>query len=74
PPLAGSGDASLQLEYGPAMPGTEITPETAARGRAILHEMSPPVVVPVRIPRRLATGRGPVRLLLEVELTDDDED
>ncbi|MFO7610594.1 MAG: hypothetical protein R6X35_15635 [Candidatus Krumholzibacteriia bacterium] len=73
PPLAGSGDAGLQLVYGPPMPGTEITPETAARGRAILHEMSPPVVVPVRIPRRLATGRGPVRLLLEVELTDDDE-
>ncbi len=35
--------------------------------------MSPPVVVPVRIPRRLVDGRGPVRLLLEVELMDDED-
>ena len=63
----------MQLEYGPPTPGNEITPETAARGRAILNEMSPPVVVPVRIPRRLASGRGPLRLLLEVELVDDDQ-
>ncbi|MBE0565660.1 MAG: hypothetical protein IH621_06885 [Krumholzibacteria bacterium] len=70
PQPAGMG---LQLEYGPPTPGTEIKPETAARGRAILNELSPPVVVPVRIPRRLAAGRGPLRLLLEVELTDDDD-
>ncbi len=63
--------SGLNLEYGPPAPGTEIKPETAARGRAILHEMSPPVVVPVRIPRRLAEG-GVLRVLLEVELTDDD--
>jgi len=62
----------LQLVYGPPVPGTEVTPETAARGRAILKDLNPPIVVPVRIPRHLIEGRDHVRVQLEIELTDDE--
>jgi len=72
PTAPDSGGAGLGLEYGPPVPGSEVAPETAARGQAILDGMSPPVIVPVRIPRRLLQGDAPVRLLLEVQLTDDE--
>ncbi len=73
-PPARSTESSLQLDYGPPVPGTGVAPETAARSRAILNELSPPVVVPVKIPRRLVQGRGVLRVLLEVELVDEDGD
>ncbi|HPF70454.1 MAG TPA: hypothetical protein PLQ13_07275 [Candidatus Krumholzibacteria bacterium] len=72
PAPARAAAPSLQVEYGPPVPGAGIAPETAARSKAILNELSPPVVVPVRIPRRLVEGKGVLRVLLEVELTDDD--
>lgn len=61
----------LGLEYGPPIPGTDIEAITLARGDAIFDEMCPPVVIPVRIPRRLVEGQGPVRILLEVTLEDE---
>jgi mutual gliding-motility protein MglA len=61
---------SLGLEYGPPLPGVEIEQKTIERSNAIFDELSPPVVVPVTIPRRLLDGEGPVRILLEVEITD----
>lgn len=65
------GDA-MELDYGPPVPGAEVAPETAQRRDAILNELRPPVVVPVKIPRRLLEGPGPVRILLEAQIVDDD--
>lgn|GEM_PF-1676684 len=64
-------EEALGVEIGPPLPGTEIEPETRSRSEAIFDELSPPLVVPVRIPRRLIQGKGPLRILLEVELEDD---
>lgn len=64
------GEGGLALEYGPPLPGTEIEAQTHARGNQIFDEMRPPVVVPVTIPRRLLSGGGPVRILLEVQIED----
>lgn len=72
PKSTASGESSLGLTYGPPVPGSEVAEETARRGDAIFDELRPPVVIPVKIPRRLLDRDGPVRLLLEVEITDDD--
>lgn len=61
----------LGLEYGPPVPGTGFEAETIKRGEAIFDELRPPIVIPVRIPRRLLSGEGPVRILLEVEIDED---
>ncbi len=61
---------SLGLEYGPPLPGSEIAQATKDRGQEIFDELSPPVVVPVQIPRRLLDSNGAIRVLLEIELTD----
>jgi hypothetical protein len=61
----------LGIDYGPPLPGTEIAEFTKARGNEIFHRLNPPVVVPVKIPRRLLEGRSDVKILLEVEVTDD---
>lgn len=65
-------DEGLMLDYGPPLPGTEIEKSTRDRSEAIFDELRPPVVVPVRVPRRLLQGDGPVRLLLELTIVDDD--
>lgn len=59
---------SLAVDYGPPLPGSEIEANTAARSEAIFDELRPPLVVPVRIPRRLLRAGGQIRILLEVEL------
>lgn len=62
----------MDLDYGPPVPGNEVPPGTAERGDAILNELRPPVVIPVKIPRRLLEGEGPVRILLEAQIVDDE--
>ncbi|MCB1183809.1 hypothetical protein KDM41_10275 [bacterium] len=68
----------LGIDYGPPVPGAEhgrapdIGATTRALSDAIYEELRPPVIVPVKVPRRLLAGSGPVRLLLEVEVVDDD--
>lgn len=63
--------AGLTVEYGPPVPGSEIEERTMARSEAIFDELRPPLVVPVRIPRRLLRGSGgQIRILLEVEIED----
>ena len=71
PAVAPEPAGPLGLDYGPPLPGTEIGETTRALSEAIYHELRPSVVVPVRSPRRLLEGRGPVRLLLEVVIDDD---
>ena len=59
------------FDFGPPLPGTEIEAKTRLRSEAIFDELRPPLVVPIRIPRRLLRGSdGPVRILLEVEIED----
>ncbi len=67
-PLAGS---PLGIDYGPPLPGAEMGATTRALSEAIYHELRPTVVVPVRIPRHLLSGREPVRLLLEVQVDEE---
>ncbi|MCP4571929.1 MAG: hypothetical protein GY838_06205 [bacterium] len=64
---------NMGLDYGPPVPGNEVTAAAAERGDAILDELRPPVVIPVKIPRRLLEGDRPVRILLEARIVDDDE-
>ncbi len=61
---------SLGLEYGPPLPGSEIAQSTKDRSQAIFDELSPPVVIPVKIPRRLMDNDGSIRVLLEIKLID----
>ncbi len=61
---------SLELEYGPPIPGTDIEIATRQRSNDIFDELRPPIILPVKIPRRLLEGDGPVRILLEVEIID----
>ncbi len=68
--LRGSGQGGLDLDYGPPVPGQEITAETARRSEAIYDQLNPPIVIPVRIPRRLLEGQGVIRIQLEVEVDD----
>ena len=62
--------SGLGIDYGPPIPGSEIGESTKALTDAIFDELRPPVVVPVKIPRRLLTGDGPIKILLEVEIDD----
>ncbi|MEN8005670.1 MAG: hypothetical protein ABFS42_01595 [Candidatus Krumholzibacteriota bacterium] len=62
--------SGLGIDYGPPIPGSEIGESTKALTDAIFEELRPPVVVPVKIPRRLLTGEGPINILLEVEIDD----
>ncbi len=61
-------NTSLGLDYGPPLPGSEIKDPTMLRGEKIYEELSVPVVVPVKIPRRLIKSGGPLRILLEIEI------
>ena len=65
-----SDGAGLGIDYGPPIPGSEIQESTKALSDAIFQELRPPVVVPVKIPRRLFSGEGPVKILLEIEIDD----
>jgi hypothetical protein len=65
-----SESSGLGIDYGPPIPGTEIQESTKALSDAIFNELRPPVVIPVKIPRRLLKGNGPIRILLEVEIDD----
>jgi hypothetical protein len=67
PAEEGSG---LGIDYGPPLPGSEIGETTKALSDAIFEDLRPPVVIPVKIPRRLLSGNGPIRILLEVEIDD----
>jgi len=79
-PILGQEDPSVEVErieaiglgidYGPPIPGSEIGESTKALTDAIFDELRPPVVVPVKIPRRLLNGDGPIKILLEVEIDD----
>jgi len=60
----------LGIDYGPPVQGNEIGETTKALSNAIYEELRPPVIVPVKIPRHLIEGEGPVRILLEVEIVD----
>ncbi len=61
----------LKLEYGPPLPGSEVDESTRLRSEQIFNDLKPPLIIPVKIPRRLLQGKdGPVRILLEVELED----
>lgn len=71
-PLADDPGGSMELDYGPPVPGAEVPPAMAQRSDAILNELRPPVVIPVKIPRRLLEAGGPVRILLEAEVVDDE--
>lgn len=71
PTPAGNAPGALGIDYGPPVPGAEFGATTRALSEAIYHELRPTVVVPVRIPRHLLSGREPVRLLLEVQVDDD---
>jgi len=62
--------AGLGIDYGPPIPGTEIGDSTKALSDAIFEELRPPVVIPVKIPRRLLMGEGRVNIVLEVEIDD----
>ena len=70
PGAGGDGQGGLGLEYGPPVPGQEIAAETAKRSDAIYDQLNPPIVIPVRIPRRLLEGKGAVTIQLEVEVDD----
>lgn len=63
--------SDLGIDYGPPLPGTEIADVTKARGNQIFEDLNPPVVIPVKIPRRLIEGRKDIKILLEVEIEDD---
>ena len=65
-----SDSTGLGIDYGPPIPGTEIEASTKALSDAIFEELRPPVVIPVKIPRRLFSGDGPIRILLEIEIDD----
>ena len=60
----------LGIDYGPPLPGEEIQESTKALSDAIFEDLRPPVVIPVKIPRRLFHGGGPISILLEVEIDD----
>jgi hypothetical protein len=66
-------DGDLGIDYGPPLPGAEIEAATKSLTDAIFEELRPPVVIPVRVPRRLLDNPGPVRILLEVEVVDTDD-
>jgi hypothetical protein len=69
-PAPAESEEVLGIDYGPPLPGSEIGESTKALSNAIFEELRPPVVIPVKIPRRLLAGEGPVRILLEVEIDD----
>lgn len=71
PSPARNAPGALGIDYGPPVPGGEFGATTRALSDAIYHELRPTVVVPVRIPRHLLSGREPVRLLLEVQVDDE---
>ncbi|NCQ35602.1 hypothetical protein GW813_11160 [bacterium] len=64
-------ESKLQLEYGPALPGAEMEESTRLRSEQIFNDLRPPLVIPVKIPRRLVSGlKGPLRVFLEIEFED----
>ncbi len=64
-------ESSLQLDYGPALPGREIENATRLRTEQIFNDLRPPLIIPVKIPRRLlGNSKGPLRIMLEVEIED----
>ncbi len=62
--------SGLGIDYGPPVQGSDIGETTKALSNAIYEELRPPVIVPVKIPRHLIQGEGPLRILLEVEIVD----
>ena len=71
-PEATEKASNIDLDYGPPVPGVEVEALTMARGDSIMDHLRPSIVVPVTIPRKLLTGEGPVQVLLEVTIGDDD--
>lgn len=63
-------DPSLDLEYGPPIPGTGLHAGTGDGGNAIFEEGSRPLILPVQIPRHMLESEGPLRILLEVQIID----
>ena len=66
-PVSDEGEG-LGIDYGPPLPDSVVGQSTKALSDAIYEELRPPVVIPVKIPRRLLAGQGPLRILLEVEV------
>ncbi|MDX2473325.1 MAG: hypothetical protein QNL91_06405 [Candidatus Krumholzibacteria bacterium] len=63
-------ESGLGIDYGPPLPDSVIGQSTKTLSDAIYEELRPPVIIPVKIPRRLLEGQGPLRILLEVEVDD----
>ena len=63
---------SIELDYSPPVPGTEVETSTLDRQNALMDGLRPPIIVPVRIPRRLLESEGPVQVQLEITVGDDD--
>jgi hypothetical protein len=61
------------VKSGPSGKGRNVRDLSAlAEGRtAFFDELRPPIVVPVRVPRKLIEKHGSVRILLEVQIDDD---
>jgi len=57
---------------GEPMAGPPEAMEFAADGSRLSDDAHPPIVVPVRIPRRLLHKQGSARILLEIQVIDDD--
>ena len=66
-------EAVMEFTYGPAVPGSELEQDTIKRSEAIYDELRPPIVIPIRIPRRLLDGSGPIKIQLEVRVDDGDD-
>lgn len=63
-------EQEFSVESGPPLPGMEELIESV---EPVLSEAGPspaPLVIPVQVPRHLVQGQGPLRVLLEIHLTD----
>jgi len=63
-------DQSLDLEYGPPIPGAGTSGGDSVAGQANADGSNAPLILPVKIPRHLLEGDGPLKILLEVEIID----
>jgi len=73
PEVSAEQDSGLGLDYGPPIPGVRVCESTRVLSDAIYDELRVPIVIPVKIPKRLVTGADSIRILLEVEIVDGDD-
>ena len=65
-----TADKSLDLEYGPPIPGTDIPAGVDGSGKAIFNDTPTPLILPVQIHRDMLDSDGKINILLEVEIID----